>query len=348
MHSIVVESVAAFEIPDLAWRTEAALRPNATGLHQELRLASPSLQTVRIAQTDHQSATGGSVRVAAWNLERCKFVEESAWRLRESGIDIALITEADIGMARSGNRDTVAELAGLLAMGEATGVEFIELGLGDAREISENKDKTNSSGLHCNSVLSRFPIDRAAVLRLDDSGTWFHGKVGKGQRRIGGRIAVAARIRIPWKLWVFSVHFESEGGPWDRAREAETLVDGIYELCGDAPAVVGGDFNFNAVPVEKNPSDGGIRLPEDVEPAFNVFERAGFDWRSSNAPGATTRRHPWQSDYREMKIDWIFERGLISKNPEIVLATGRDGANLSDHELLHVDISKVRERTAAA
>jgi len=74
--------------------------------------------------------------------------------------------QLDIGMARSGNRHTVAELAVALGMGYAYGIEFIELGLGDEREEEWHKDERNAAGFHGNAILSRYPLNDFALIRL--------------------------------------------------------------------------------------------------------------------------------------------------------------------------------------
>ena len=308
--------------------------------HAELLSSSSALNSVRVRQPPSAEDLPAPLRVAAWNLERCKHVEETAKRISDSGADIALLTEADIGMFRSGNKDTIAELADRLGMGQAAGVEFVELGAGDDRETAECRGGENSAGLHCNAVLSGTRIDGAAILPLDPGGAWFAGKPGKGQRRVGGRNAVGIRISAPMHLWAIAVHFESEGTSRDRAKEAERLVAAIDCFCGeDAAAVVGGDFNFNALPASAHSIGAGAENPETYEGTFTVMKEAGFCWETCNASGPTTRRHPWDKGYFPKKLDWLFVRGVAARNPAIIPATGSDGGNLTDHEMVCVDIA---------
>ena len=339
MRESPLRSVSAFDPPSADWLQSAAALPATPALHDELLSSCLALNSVRVVQPVVAPADATSVRIAAWNLERCKFVEESAEVVAKSGADIALLSEADIGMCRSGNRDTVSDLAKALGMGHATGVEFVELGLGDKREMVECAGGANAESLHCNAVLSRFKLDRAVVVPLDPGGAWFAGKPGMGQRRIGGRISIGARILLPQPLWAFSAHFESEGGPEDRAGEAERLVGAIDALCQGESAVVGGDFNFCALHPE---TVAGTRPMSDLdlhEPAFGVFKRAGFGWAECNAAGPTTRRHPWQEVYSPKKIDWMFVRRAGASNPFIVPAVSGNGRNLSDHEMICADFT---------
>src|SRR5262249_15050472 len=138
------------------------------------------------------------LRLAAWNAERLKYGEASAALLRGLDCDVILLSESDIGMARSGNRHTTAALAGALRLGYRYGVELVPLGLGDAREQSWHKGQRNHAGLHGNAILTRFPLYDLALIRLDAGGRWFKDQVNGSrtgaQRRLGGRIALAGRI----------------------------------------------------------------------------------------------------------------------------------------------------------
>ena len=52
--------------------------------------------------------------MVAWNLERGVHLDAAIDILRERAVDVVLASELDVGMARSGNRHTAAELAGAL------------------------------------------------------------------------------------------------------------------------------------------------------------------------------------------------------------------------------------------
>lgn len=279
------------------------------------------------------------MRIAAWNLERCKDVEGAAALLSQSKADICLLTEMDFGMARAGNRDTTADLADALGMNHAFGVEFIELGLGDQREQTEHAGQQNSAGLHGNAVLTRLPSDRAAILPLDAGGAWFNDAAGNDQRRIGGRMAIALRLLLPQPLWVIAVHYESRLGPKDRSQETRILLDHIAALCGDEPVLIGGDFNCKEVTLSGLQGPDALDRPGSAEPMFDLFAEAGFDWRPCNTTQTTTRGHPWTPpEQSPRKIDWFFARGLICQNPSVAAATSVDGANLSDHEAIFTEV----------
>lgn len=327
-------------VPPQAWRQVATIGPAGRDIHDRLLADSGAFSAVRVRQPNATAAVPPVLRIAAWNMERCKHVEASAGLLSGAGADIVLATEMDIGMARAANRDTPAELAGALDMGHAFGVEFIEMGLGDNREQDEHAGARNACGLHGNAVLSRFPIDRAALLPLDAGGDWFTEDGDNDQRRIGGRMAMAVRLLLPQPAWFIAAHFESRLGPMDRARETRFLLDHIGQWCCGEPVLLGGDFNCFGLWENELFGSELLERPADVEPMFGLLADAGFTWQSCNTEQMTTRNHPWSRPGKPLiKIDWFFARGLACADPAVVPAVGPDGVNLSDHELILTDLS---------
>ena len=54
----------------------------------------------------------------------------------------------------------------------------------------------------------------------------------------------------------------------------------------------------------------------------------------------TTRPHPWHDDASpQKKIDWFFAKGFVGSQPRVVPAVGAEGGNLSDHEIILVDVT---------
>jgi endonuclease/exonuclease/phosphatase family metal-dependent hydrolase len=237
-------------------------------------------------------------------------------------------------MARAGQRHTTADLATALGMGYAFAVEFVELALGDDREQASHAGEENADGLHGNAVLSRWPIRRAAMIPLDGGGAWYRQDLKQGQRRVGGRNAVACEIAGPaGPFWAVAAHFESESTPDSRAAEAARIVEGLAALGATGPAVIGGDFNTRTAPV-------CLTDPAAAEPAFAVFAAAGFAWQGATLPGGTTRDHPWDPPGRApRKLDWLLLRGLAPRDPWIAPALDAEGRVLSDHECLGVTLA---------
>ena len=334
MKEILTQVVARMTPPEYVERDQANASPRTAADHARWTEEWPCLSQLELGQpADAPGDKTDFLTIAAWNMERCKHVEASATVLRERGVDLVLATEMDWGCARSGQRHTTAELAAMLGFGHVYGVEFVELGLGDARETDECAGQLNLHGLHGNAILSRYPFGRVALIPLEAGGSWFFSDKKEGQSRIGGRNVIAAVIRTPGgPIWVVSAHFESESTPAMRAAQAELTVAGLKALTGDIPVIIGGDFNVKALPRDILGDMAILETPGAAEPMFDVFAGAGFDWRSANIPGVTTRRHPWQTPLPGSKLDWLFVRGAVSRNPWIAPALGKDGTVLSDHD----------------
>jgi len=334
MREIVTHVVAQMTPRNHAERDQANASPRTAAEHARWSEDWSCLSQLELVQPPEAPGDKADVlTIAAWNMERCKHVEASASVLRERGVDLVLATEMDWGCARSSQRHTTAELAAMLGFGHVFGVEFVELGLGDARETDEHAGQSNLHGLHGNAILSRYPFGRVALIPLEAGGSWYLSDKKEGQSRIGGRNVIAAEICTPGgPIWVVSAHFESESTPALRAAQAALTVTGLKALTGDLPVIVGGDFNLKALPPDDLADMAILETPGATEPMFDVFAGAGFDWRSANIPGVTTRRHPWQTPLPGLKLDWLFVRGAVGRNPWIAPALGKDGTVLSDHE----------------
>jgi endonuclease/exonuclease/phosphatase family metal-dependent hydrolase len=341
---IITDTVPSFVLPSPEDRLAADGGVWTQAEHDRWMAAWPCLSTLEFVPPSPAAISPGApIRVAAWNLERCKYVEASAAILAARGVDVVLATEMDHGCARSDQRHTTADLAETLGLGYVYGVEFVELALGNAVETSAHAGETNAHGLHGNAVLSRYPILKAALIPLDDGGYWYVNDLKNGQRRIGGRNSIAALLETPdGPIWAVSIHFESESTPLSRAASARRLLDGLATLTPAAPTVLGGDFNVFELSRQGLSDAQMMDAPGSVEPAFDVFAEAGFAWREANAPGVTTRLHPHDPrDRRLLRIDWLFTRDLAASDPWIAPALGPDGTVLSDHEAIGAVLTRL-------
>ena len=234
-------------------------------------------------------------------------------------------------------RSVRADLADALGMGSAFAVEFVELGLGDRQEQSWHAGQTNAAGLHGNACLSRFPIDRAAMIPLDPGGFWFRDDAPKGEQRVGSRQATGIRTRLAdgRGLWTFAVHFESELDPADRAREMAALLEGIAAVAADDPVVIGGDLNTGAFPHGTGAST--LATPQALEPLFGLAAAAGYTWSAANTAEPTKRQLPDRKPITVFnKIDWFLVRNIDAFDPKVIAAVDADGTGISDHELLTI------------
>lgn len=325
-------------VPPTQDQRDAAARGARTGAEHAAYLASwDCLTSIEVAQPPAVELPP-QVTVAAWNIERCKRIPESADLLRHSGVDILLATEMDWGMARSGQHHTTRDLAQALGFGYAFGVEFVELGTGDVYETALFAGVPNDHGLHGNAILSRYPFENARLLPLDDSGAWFAGSPkNDGQFRIGGRMAMAVQIK---GVTFVGVHYESESDALGRAVQTRRLLDLIRAEYGDGPCVIGGDLNTAGFAQAFKSGAETLQDPTNIEPSFAAFAEAGFDWTASNQPGITTRAAPGKSvRYPLQKLDWLFVRGCVASEPQIYPAICNRGAYLSDHELITTKVT---------
>ncbi|MEM8632677.1 MAG: endonuclease/exonuclease/phosphatase family protein [Pseudomonadota bacterium] len=338
MRDVIISSVEAMETPPDAARSEAVVEGGSARAHARFQAEWPCLNTVEVRQPSGPQMPD-EITVAAWNIERCKRVEDSAEALNRAGADIVLATEVDWGMARSSQRHTPRDLAAALGMGYAFGVEFVELGTGDAFETEDFAGMPNDHGLHGNAILSRFPMTDVALLPLDDGGYWYvQSPKGDGQHRVGGRMAMAARVG---GVVFVAAHYESESDAEGRADQTRRLTRSLQDIYGDGPTVIGGDFNTRAFADLAIGAAATMENPATTEPSFAVFAEAGFDWQEANAPGTTTRVPPRRvAQYPLKKLDWVLTRGVTASDPRIWPAVSLSGVYLSDHELLTVRISR--------
>ena len=286
--------------------------------------------------------SNGRFVIFSWNAERLKYDVPSRALAGSVAPDVILLTEVDIGMARSGNRHTVSDFARPIGAGYVYALEFAELGLGDDREMIWHKDEANSFGYHGNAIVSRHPLQEPFVVRLDDGAHWFIGLETVDQRRIGFRNAVAARIgEGDNALWCVSAHFENRATPETRADQARRLVAAINQRAGDLPVIIGGDFNTSTLPTDPQALERAFNDPSALEPMFAVFRDAGFGWYDANVAEPSCRTRPDGTPVAPFtKIDWFFTRGLDASDPATLAAVDSEGSAISDHEALRVTVSR--------
>jgi len=287
----------------------------------------------------------GWVRVAAWNVQRGRRPVELAGRLRSCGAHLCLLSEVDVGMARTHNVDTADAIATHTGSGFAFGVEFVELGPGDEVEQREAAGADNERSLHGNAIASVARLETPSVVRLPDVGPgWFDAD--SPQPRVGGRMAVLATVPVDGTpVLVASTHLENRSDPGHRAGQMEVLLRAVEARAAGGPAVVGGDLNtlgathddlFDRALVRRMRAAEPTRFswPVAHEPLFEVARSYGFEWIDANVAAPTTEHDGGGlPDHVPLKLDWLLVRGLIARRPAVVPAGG-----LSDHHLVTVGV----------
>lgn len=144
-----------------------------------------ALRSIEIQPMPHtgEGSAARILRIGAWNLERCKYPEESVELLREAGVNIPLVSQIDYGMARSGNINKTRFVAQRLGGCYAFAVEFVELGLSNDQERALFKGRMNSHGYHGKAIISKVEFRNPDVIAVGNPGAWFcHRQPGPGIR----------------------------------------------------------------------------------------------------------------------------------------------------------------------
>ena len=335
----------------LTHRRDLAASPNGASRHATIAADLPVLYRLEIKPPSGVLKENKLPCIAFWNAERGKYIPAAVQWLHKINADVILLCEMDKGMARSSQLHTTRELADALNMGYAFAVEYIELGLGDERERRWHAGQDNQDGLHGAAILSPYPLERPVLIRLEMNGDWFDGH--RGERRIGGRIALAVTLTIDAMRFVaVSVHLESHSDPQDRARQMQTLLDTIDDYASGLPVIIGGDFNTKStgrtqakdarLMADLLAQDSQRLLnPVPYEPLFEQAKARGYDWQACNTNEPTQRTRPDGTPVPPLgRLDWFFTRGLHTSHAATIAAVDSSGQILSDHDLLQVSITE--------
>lgn len=295
------------------------------------------------------ASTESAITVAAWNITRGTHLDGIAAILDDVPPDLMLLTELDVGMARSGNRHTVRDLAQRFGHRYVFGVEFVELGLGTGAEVGDlEPDATNESGFHGNALLARGELIEPSLIRIEADGAWF--TEDGDEPRVGGRCAVAARVSIgSASIVCCSVHLESESDPALRAEQMQVVLEALDDRYGPGPAIIGGDLNTVSAEMAEVLAPGGHatlteqdpsrwRWPIPYEPLFDLAADHGFDFAGGNRAEATVRLFAEQDNDLMPRLDWLLVRDLTIEAPRTIPAVADNGRVLTDHDLITATI----------
>ena len=341
MRPLIDRIVPDLQTPDSAVLEEAKLASaqRRQAAHGSLVERIPALNTIEQRPPVNPPPWPGSIRIAAFNAQRLKNRPAARRLMEQAGVQVTLLSEVDLGMARSGNRHTIRDLVAGSGEGYLYGVEFVELDLGGADEIERCAGQSNIQGLHGNAIVTGFALERPCLIPLEENGLWFPGINGL-QRRIGGRMALAARMaHAPRPLWIVSTHLESKTDPADRQAQIRALLRALDAIAPGEACIIGGDFNTKALPRGEAEQHLLLDAPERTEPLFADLRDAGFEWRHANlalptqTPGPTDKHEPPFG-----KLDWIVVRGVEASSPQVIPAVDEQGRAVSDHEMIAVDV----------
>lgn len=253
--------------------------------------------------------------ILAYNIERGHSLDSIlAWLADGAPTpDIVLLSEADRGCARTGDRHTTWELAEALSMDFVYGVEFME--------VSGEGDSVTEVCEHGNAVLSRFPMGNVEAWRHETNVSWYTPPEERGaswSTRLGGRIAVSADIQVGDRyLHLTSVHLASGLADQDvRAAQAAETVARHAEATW--PVIIGGDTNAGLYIVD-------LSSGSDTDSVTQAWLSAGYADAHDSIPPEERATAP---EYGFV-LDLIFGRGVDFSQPGI--CTGAPCEGLSDH-----------------
>lgn len=343
---------------------------------------STVLETPEIGDfSSGQAPARSRYRFIAWNLERGIQFDGQLEALRNHEYlktgDVYLLTETDVGMARTRNQAVVQELAAKLRMHFAFVPCYLNLSKGSG--IEHEVEGENSLGLHGNAILSRYPISNVRPVHLKNG----IDKMARREKRLGRQTALAAEIEFPdFRATTVSVHLDANSTQRHRAEQMRQVLDAVES---DGPAILGGDWNTTTYNSSRAIHailgfwlrvfmgvDNVIRNhylhPENYfeRELFELLEERGFDYRDCNLPGERTISYDandgktrkilgeWVPAFCfpfmrwalrnhggmcPLKIDWFAARGARCENPLVVhdLREGRS-VPLSDHDAIGVDV----------
>jgi len=217
------------------------------GVYQELR---PEIDRVlgsfewnlRAAIAAPLRDAGAQIRAVAWNVERGKRFDALMAAIRNheiEGADLLMLTELDIGMGRSGNRNVPASVAEALGMSYVYANYHLVLARGDSGE--QDTREPNALGLHGAALLTRFPVKRIWGLGLGE----FTDKFRALEKRLGTKRALLVELDTPsGPLLAVVVHLDPFAPPKHRAHQLRSIVAAVDHI-GIDRVLLGGDFNTN-------------------------------------------------------------------------------------------------------
>jgi endonuclease/exonuclease/phosphatase family metal-dependent hydrolase len=320
-------------------------------------------------------------RFLAWNLERGIELDGQleAFRSHEylRTCDVLLLTETDVGMARSGNRAVAQTLARQLGLHYAFVPCYLNLTKGSGVEY--HAEGENELGLHGNAVLSRYPIRRVRPIHLENG----IDKMAGREKRLGRQTALAADIDFPnYAVTVAAVHLDANSSQRHRHNQMRDVLDGLDT---SRPVIVGGDWNtstYNSSRAFHAILGFWLRVLMGVDNVirnhylhpynwfekdlFKLLESRGFDYKTCNRLGERTISYDaddpktrqnlgewvpgwcfafmrWALRHHRgrcpLKIDWFATRGICCEDP-VVIHDLRENRHppLSDHDAIGVNV----------
>jgi endonuclease/exonuclease/phosphatase family metal-dependent hydrolase/phosphatidylglycerophosphate synthase len=332
-----------------------------------------------IERRDHPAAAlpAGQLRVIAWNIQRGTHLDAAIAALRTdpelARADVLLLSEVDIGMGRSNNRNVPRELADALGMSYAFAVSYVVL----EDDQLENPDGIeNTLALAGSAILTRAPILRVAnadVPALRD-------KFGSSEKRLGRKRAIVAELATAsGPIVVAQAHLDSTASSAQRSRQLSAVLDAA-DVLDARRLLLGGDFNTTTydygsilglardvlhklVVTGFDRTIDNYMTPELVyeRPIFELLAARGLTIDGFNDRAHGTLRYDFSEPYTlakvqeavggfvtrwlvrrlrsrggvvEARVDWFAGRGLVP----LAASVPRPRPRASDHDPIAVEV----------
>jgi endonuclease/exonuclease/phosphatase family metal-dependent hydrolase len=217
---------------------------HASAVYKKLR---PEIERVlqTVVQGDLASevpTAGASIRTTAWNIERGTHLEPIMEILGGHSLigesDLYLLTELDLGMARSYNRDVTREIGQTLGLNYVFAPCYIALNKGSGLE--DQVPGENLQALHGNALFSRHPLRDAHSIALPNGKDLMRGK----EKRLGSQCVVMATVDHPLGSFrAVCLHLDAQSSQQHRGRQMKIVLDHLKTLSPSLPVLLGGDWN---------------------------------------------------------------------------------------------------------
>ncbi|OGP15309.1 MAG: hypothetical protein A3F89_01425 [Deltaproteobacteria bacterium RIFCSPLOWO2_12_FULL_50_11] len=315
-------------IPDLG-RFRSTKDLESSSLYQELKPRIEALlNSYELHNVIDHPALKPFYRAVAWNVERGIHLEGINHILRTHPIlkeaDVLLVTETDIGMARSGNRNVAREMADALGMNYFFAPSYLNLAKGCG--VEHEFEGENSLGIHGNAILSRYPIEDPEIEVLKNA----HDKMRGREKRLGSQRALIASICFPQKkVKAVCAHLDARSTQSHRALQMRCILDTLQKYRGGS-TLIGGDWNTSTYDssrafwaifgfwVRVAMGTGNMIRNHYPHPyrrfekgLFNSIEKYDFDYKNANQTGEGTLHYSVEDmaqfkNLREWIPHWCF------------------------------------------
>jgi endonuclease/exonuclease/phosphatase family metal-dependent hydrolase len=298
-------------------------------------------------------AVPGRVLAVHWNIEHGNWYDQIEQALlthpQLADADLHFFNEIDLGMARAGNRDVLADLARSLHRYGAWAPMFLETTVGRDDDHLTAGSGVNEESLFGVGLLSRWPIGAVRIAPLPSPEEIQFDL----ERMVGRHILLAAEILRPEGAFIAATsHLEVHRTRRHRADQIRMVLDALSNET--RPIILAGDFNThtfdrglwhsayeagrvlmtNPTPMLRerllHPDRGPHR-----EPLFDLLRHAGFAWEPyvDHVPTLQLRfdrvdearawdwlarlASPivrWATRRGTLRLDWLVGRGWTNAN----------------------------------